>query len=266
MEYAFVQAMITQQDKGNRNNGNFSSEAYTNMVNELKQKLNKDFTKQLFFGTQRFLNFLEAEEEVWEHLIEAKPEAAIWKSKKVSNYDDLLLLFAKDRASGFSAQTAKEKNSKEKKGIENKKAGIKIETIEDIDELLATNEVTYENLVKLDDIQTESPTPFSPEQTSNASKSKSKKRILEEEEDSNAKIMGSVHVVADAIREGNVAYQRDYTGGEIHKELEPLNFEPDVISSALIFLADNPKKARLLFSCPLEMRKNVLKKMLGSSE
>ncbi|GKD47727.1 hypothetical protein Tco_1276703 [Tanacetum coccineum] len=69
----------------------------------------------------------------------------------------------------------------------------------------------------------------------------------------NAKIMGSVHVVADAIREGNVvlqetniildrAYQRDYTGGEIHKELEPLNLEPKVISSALIFLADNPKK------------------------
>ncbi|GJY46019.1 hypothetical protein Tco_0435082 [Tanacetum coccineum] len=156
-------------------------------------------------------------------------------------------------------------------GIENKKAGIQIETIEDIDELLVTNEVTYENLVNLDDIQTGSPTPFSPEQTSNASKSKSKKRKLEEEEDSNAKIMGSVHVVANAIREGNVvlqetntildgAYQLDCTGGEIHKELEPLNLEPDVISSALIFLADNPKKVRLLFSCPLEMRKNILKK------
>ncbi|GJQ93521.1 hypothetical protein Tco_0004660 [Tanacetum coccineum] len=237
MEYAFIQAMITQQDKGNQNNGNFSSEAYTNM---------------------------------------SKPEAAIWKTKKVSNYDDLLL-FAKDRASGFSAQTAKEKNSKEKKDIENKKAGIKIETIEDIDELLATNEVTYENLVKLDDIRMGSPTPFSPEQTLNASKSKSKKRKLEEEEDSNAKIMDSVHVVADAIREGNVvlqetntvldrAYQRDYTGGEIHKELEPLDLEPGVIASALIFSADNLKQARLLFSCPLEMRKNVLKKLLGSSE
>ncbi|GJR91410.1 hypothetical protein Tco_0215421 [Tanacetum coccineum] len=63
-------------------------------------------------------------------------------------------------------------------GIENKKVGIQIETIEDIDELLATNEVTYENLVNLDDIQMGSPTPFSPEQTSNASKSKSKKENL----------------------------------------------------------------------------------------
>nr|GEV78438.1 hypothetical protein [Tanacetum cinerariifolium] len=117
----------------------------------------------------------------------------------------------RDRASGFASETAKEKNAREKKATENKKGGIKIETIEDIDELLATNEVTKS-----------------------------------EKEDSNSKIMGSVREVADAIREGNVilhetntildrAYQRDYTGGEIHKELESLKLEPDVISSALIF-------------------------------
>ena len=146
-----------------------------------------------------------------------------------------------------------------------------------MDELLANNEVTYENLINLDDIQMGSPTPFSPEQTSNASNSKGKKRKLEVEEDSNSKIMGTVHEVADAIREGNVvlqetntildrAFQRDYRGGEIHKELEPLELEPDVFCSALIFLADNPKKARLLFSCPHDMRKDVLEKMMGSSE
>nr|GEW78793.1 hypothetical protein [Tanacetum cinerariifolium] len=78
----------------------------------------------------------------------------------------------------------------------------------------------------LDDIQMGSPTPFSPEQTSNASKSKSKKRKLKEEDDFNAKIMGYVHVVADAI-------------------------------SALIFFGGQSKKARLLFSYALEMRKNV---------
>nr|GEZ72043.1 hypothetical protein [Tanacetum cinerariifolium] len=84
----------------------------------------------------------------------AKPEAEIWKTKKVSNYDDLLLLFAKDRASGFASETAKEKNAKEKKATENKKGGIKIDSIEDIDDLLASNEVTYENLINHEDIQT----------------------------------------------------------------------------------------------------------------
>ncbi|GKG22641.1 hypothetical protein Tco_0387944, partial [Tanacetum coccineum] len=41
--------------------------------------------------------------------------------------------------------------------------------------------------------------PFSPEDASNATKSKSKKRKLEEE--SNSNIMNTVHVVADAINE-----------------------------------------------------------------
>ncbi|GJS91358.1 putative nuclease HARBI1 [Tanacetum coccineum] len=49
----------------------------------------------------------------------SKLKAAIWRTKKVSNYDDLLL-FAKDRASGFSAQTAKEKTQGEK-SIETRK-------------------------------------------------------------------------------------------------------------------------------------------------
>nr|GEX07674.1 cellulose synthase-like protein D5 [Tanacetum cinerariifolium] len=48
------------------------------------------------------------------------------------------------------------------------------------------------------------------------------------------------------------------SGVEIHKELKPLNLELDVISSALIFLVDNPKKARLLFSYALEMQKNAV--------
>ena len=89
--------------------------------------------------------------------------------------------------------------------------------------------------------------------------------------------MSTVHVVADAIKEGNVvlqetnvilgrAFQREYTGEEIYKELEPLDLDDDVLSSALIFLADHPKKARLLFSCPLKMRVNLLTKMMGSSD
>lgn len=62
------------------------------------------------------------------------------------------------------------------------------------------------------------------------------------------------------------AYQREYTWDRIYKELEPLNLEDDVISSALIFLADNPKKVRLLFSCRLNMWADLLKKMMGSSD
>ncbi|PWA53946.1 harbinger transposase-derived nuclease domain-containing protein [Artemisia annua] len=176
-----------------------------------------------------------------------------------------------NRASGVASQTAKEKNANEKKGQTSNKEPIDIETIEDIDELLASNKVTYENLVNLEEIYVDSPMP----DASNSTKSKNKKRKLEEE--SNSDIMSTVHVVADAIKEGNLvlqetnvilgrAYQREYTGDEIYKELEPLKLEDDVISNAFIFLADNPKKARLLFSCPLNMRADLLNKMMGSSD
>ncbi|PWA56428.1 myb/SANT-like domain-containing protein [Artemisia annua] len=296
MDDAFIQAMLTQQDKGNRPKGTFSSLAYANMVDELRTKLKLDFTKARLknrlktikenfaychdvirgsklsgFSWNSMTQLIEAEEEVWEKLEEVNPDAIKWRTKPISNYDELSQLFAKDRASGVASQTAKEKNAKEKKGQSSNKEPIDVETIEDIDELLATNKVTYENLVNLEEIHVDSPMP----DASNATKSKNKKRKLEEE--SNLDIMSTVHVGADAIKEGNLvlqetnvilgrAYQREYTGDEIYKELEPLQLEDDVISNALIFFADNPKKARLLFSCPLKMREDLLKKMMGSSD
>ncbi|KAK9058168.1 hypothetical protein SSX86_023008 [Deinandra increscens subsp. villosa] len=55
--------------------------------------------------------YIEAEDEVWNILIELKPEAVALKTKKVSNYNEKLELFAKDRGSGVNAETAKEKNA-----------------------------------------------------------------------------------------------------------------------------------------------------------
>ena len=45
MDDAFIQAMLKEQDKGNRVDGTFTSQAYTNMVDELSKTLNKDFNK-----------------------------------------------------------------------------------------------------------------------------------------------------------------------------------------------------------------------------
>lgn len=95
MDDAFIQSMITQQEKGNRPNGTFSPRAYTNMVNELSKNLNLPFTKSRLknrlrtikehfaqchdvihgsklsgFSWNATTQFIEAEEEVWEQLIE----------------------------------------------------------------------------------------------------------------------------------------------------------------------------------------------------
>ncbi|KAJ9544903.1 hypothetical protein OSB04_024610 [Centaurea solstitialis] len=125
MDNAFIQAMLKEQDKGNRIDGTFTSQAYANMVDELSRMLNKDFNKNhlknrlktlkdhfsqcydIFRGTKLF----EAEEEVWEALIAEKPDAAKWKKKQISNYDEMLELFGRDRATGGGAETAKERRN-----------------------------------------------------------------------------------------------------------------------------------------------------------
>ena len=43
MDVAFVDAMVQQQEKGNRPYGNFTSQAYANMVEEINTKLTMNF-------------------------------------------------------------------------------------------------------------------------------------------------------------------------------------------------------------------------------
>nr|KAJ0211182.1 hypothetical protein LSAT_V11C400217380 [Lactuca sativa] len=203
------------------------------------------------FSCNSSTQLIEAEEEVCDNLI----KAASLRTKKIAYFDEMLVLFARDRASGAHAETVKERNARL-----NKNENIQVETINEVDDMLANNEIHLENeYVDLDDnIQDVIPHPFSQEQSSCAKKCKSKKRKFEddeEEEDINSKIMKSVDNVAGAIREGNIifdrAYPREYTGEEIYRELELVGLEPHELPRALNFLATNQAKARTLFSCPL---------------
>ncbi|PWA74773.1 myb/SANT-like domain-containing protein [Artemisia annua] len=123
MDVEFIRVMILEKDKGNRICGTFTSQAYANMVEELNRTLKLKLSRKhlqnrlgtikehfalcydVFRGTtlsgfswNPITELIEAEEEVWKALIEANPEASIWKTKTISNYDDLYELFAKDRA------------------------------------------------------------------------------------------------------------------------------------------------------------------------
>lgn len=69
------------------------------------------------------------------------------KTKKVFYYDELSELFAKDRATGGKAETAKEKRRKWASGSE-----FGVETIDEIDELLNANDVTLDNYNTEDDL------------------------------------------------------------------------------------------------------------------
>nr|KAJ0214210.1 hypothetical protein LSAT_V11C400219020 [Lactuca sativa] len=253
MDYAYIQAMIKQQETDNRVNGSFTPTAYAQMVEELNIKhqmdtkshlknhyktLKKHFSQwyDLFrgismsgFSWNSSSQLIKEEEEVWDNLI----KAASLRTKKIAYFDEMLVLFARDRASGAHAETAKERNARL-----NKNENIQVETIKEVDDMLANNEIHLENeYVDLDDnIQDVIPPPFSQEQSSCAKKCKSKKRKFEddeEEEDINSKIMKSVDNVAGAIREGE----------EIYRELELVGLEPHELPRALNFLATNQAKA-----------------------
>ena len=45
MYSAFIQALVEQQEAGNRINGTFTTQAYSNMGMEMNTKLNMNFTK-----------------------------------------------------------------------------------------------------------------------------------------------------------------------------------------------------------------------------
>ncbi|CAI9290287.1 unnamed protein product [Lactuca saligna] len=190
----------------------------------------------------------------------------------------MLVLFARDRASGENAETAKESNARF-----NNTTNIKIESISEVDSLLASNDVRLENQRvddDEDDIQVVSPTP---EQNSSAKKCKTKKRKLVDEveqevepqhqpepETFETKIMNAVSDVANAMREGNKIFERTYhhelTGDEIYHELQPMGLEAHEIPGALMYLARNQADARTLFTCPMNIRKDILKTMMGAGK
>nr|KAJ0225573.1 hypothetical protein LSAT_V11C100034240 [Lactuca sativa] len=291
MDYAYIKAMIKQQEIGNKVNGSFTPTAYAQMVEELNTEHQMDITKKslqnlkkhfsqwydLFrgislsgFSWNSSTQLIEAEEEVWDDLINSKPEAALLRTKKIANFDDMLVLFARDRASGAHAETAKERNDRLNK---NEKKN-QFETIKEVDDLLANNEIHLENeYVDLDDdIQGVIPTPFSQGQSSGAKKCKNKKKKFEEEEeDFNSKIMKSVDNVAGAIRDGNIifdrAYPREYIGDEIYRELELVGLEPHELPSALNFLATNQAKTRtFVLKDMMDARSNTLAMFGGLAE
>uniref|UniRef100_A0A2N9HZV3 Myb/SANT-like domain-containing protein n=1 Tax=Fagus sylvatica TaxID=28930 RepID=A0A2N9HZV3_FAGSY len=136
MDDALVDALLYQLSIGARVNGTFNSRAYDEVVKELVAKfemdINKDKVKNrqktlknffgecydIFkeglsgFGWNDSLSMWTAEPEVWEPLIMSKPAAKKWMATPIPNYFKMAQLWAKDRATGDHAETAKEKRAR----------------------------------------------------------------------------------------------------------------------------------------------------------
>ncbi|PNX59818.1 hypothetical protein L195_g059878, partial [Trifolium pratense] len=123
MDLALLNALTEEAHKGNRHDGSWTSEAYNNVVELLRNTIGGHITKQHIKNRMKTLkeNFgeaydlfnslsgfawdpitrkFDAEEEVWDALIKEKPHAVKWKRMCIKNYDMMKDLFGVDRAKG----------------------------------------------------------------------------------------------------------------------------------------------------------------------
>ncbi|KAK1373297.1 Myb/SANT-like domain-containing protein [Heracleum sosnowskyi] len=292
--------MLNQQYEGHMIDGTFTSQAYMNMVAEMRQKTNIELNKahlknrlktlkdhfaqcyDLFRGVGLSGFSWNSETKLFEATEDVKPDAIKWKTKPILNYNEIEELFAKDRATGVGTETAKEKYKRRSSTCSADYS------IDDINDLLTGNTVNLESLNNDDDIQFVAATPSPQEASNSASEAKGKKRKCEEEEDINKgkkkkceeeeninkKIMNSLENVANAIREGHAilkesnvilekSRQRVYTEEEIYTGLETIGVDETKICEAHLFLVKHPESARAVFGCPVQIRKKILKELMN---
>ncbi|GKE11403.1 hypothetical protein Tco_1414954 [Tanacetum coccineum] len=139
-----------------------------------------------------------------------------------------------------------------------------VETIDEIDQLLETNEVSLENFTTCDNDHVTRQV-----QLTNTLPSKSKKRKLEEDAFT-SKIMSSLNNIADAIDRTTKVMEssrpRVYSEAEIYQELQLMGVKREDISQAYLFLVGNPEKTRALFGFPVEMRLEFLATLMDGNE
>ncbi|GJW65557.1 reverse transcriptase domain-containing protein [Tanacetum coccineum] len=201
LDEAFIQAMRKEQDNGNRFDGTFTSQAYTNMVEELIAALSG-------FSWNPITKLLEAEDD-------AKLDAEKWRTKPINHHNEMLDFFGKDRATCDAARTAKERRNQMNINEE------RIDKIDEIDQLSETNVVSLENFDTNESFQA---TPHSQVNLSTITKIKSRKRKVEEDDAFMSKIVCSLNNIVDAIDRSSKVMENSrphvYLDGEIYKELQ----------------------------------------------
>ncbi|XP_039123465.1 uncharacterized protein LOC120260088 [Dioscorea cayenensis subsp. rotundata] len=293
MDDALIDAYLHQQTMGNRVGGTFTTHALENIVNEVRSKfLDKPIDKEraqnrmknikrafircydIFkngmsgFAWNPTSEMWHAESEVWQHLIETKPEAAEWMTKRVRNYEKLVQLYGQNRATGVQAETASEMRRRRRNKINSSE-----NTIDEIDLLVSQNTVNLENLGENSNTvvqESEGEDEASPmatnqqSQTQAPSSSRHKKRKEMNNDDDNCDKVGTtIEKVADAILQStNILVQASATNPtkdyNIWGMLKDLGISHPILRKAYRFLIKDSKLLDGLIRCPIEERKSLL--------
>ncbi|XP_042433011.1 uncharacterized protein LOC122019624 [Zingiber officinale] len=218
------------------------------------------------FGWDPITEFFIVEPEVWQQLIEIKPAAAEWKTKPIRNYEKLVQLYGKDRATVQYAETASEmRKRKASIEVENNVGGHNFETIDEVEFMISQQEIHLDNE---DAVNMDAQIPTQPSKSQadsfvglSSKKKSAKKGKVDDENISNAidhvaqAIMSSTH---EMVKSNELPIPEH----EVWSLLNQLGVEQHITSTCYLFLVQRPKMLRALLGCPFEHRKDLLLQML----
>ncbi|GLT34090.1 hypothetical protein SLA2020_086320 [Shorea laevis] len=278
MDEALMDAFLHQHNLGNRVNGSFTTKAYENIVNELKEKLGKEVDKDkvknriktlkanlskshdLFknlsgFSWSPVTKLWSAEPEVWDALIKVNNDAKEWMTKPVLHYDTFVILFGNDRATGEKSETAKELKKKQSSQHDNEPHN----TIEEIDHMVSQNQVSLDDF-GTNDVDFDPLTCLGgPSNVPTSSKSKKIKKSQEIENEAMG-IQEAINNVARALSEGNS--RPPLSEAEVWNMLEDLGLNSDQITTAYLYLLEHPDKLRAVLGCPPGRRLDIVMRVV----
>ncbi|XWS14366.1 hypothetical protein CRYUN_Cryun35bG0003100 [Craigia yunnanensis] len=278
MDDVLIDALLHQQSLGTRVDKVFTTTAYENMVNELYEKIGMPIEKGHLKNRIKTLkhNFYEcydlfkdrsgfawspdtkmwtAKPELWKALAKSKPDSKKWMTRRIANYDKMLMLFAKDREKRDGAKGSQLASSIDGGLFD----GIPLQDMVGL--AMEDNDMNDTSQVDSE----------APSQSATSLKGKKRKaprvEVFQREFKS---IREAIKDVADAIREGNVIAERGrprvYSEQEVFAELVNIGIDTQLRYKAYTFLIANTGRVRALFGCPAEERKEFLLQMMYSSE
>ncbi|KAI9126820.1 hypothetical protein K1719_002416 [Acacia pycnantha] len=205
----------------------------------------------------------EAEDQVWNQLIEVKPKAALWRNMPLPNYEKMLALYGNDRAYGDDGETPSPSNMKKRQHPNLQELA---DTVNVVGQLVSQNEVTFENFaVNLENFPHDDHSLGENSESSKRAKNSAATKVPLQL----SQIAEKMDVIAALLREGIQVFRERYapqiSGEETLRLIRGCGCDERKILDIYCFLMNDATKLRTVIQCPLLLRKQVIMKMVFGS-